>query len=152
MKNLALCASLLATLSFSAGCDDDDDFDDDVEATLTVINESDFVIVELYLTDVGSPTWGRNLVAGDPLDPDEEIVLGVKCDFYDALLVDEEGVECELEGIDLCLNDATWYIYNDTCVAFEAALQARKQAAAAAEGAAAGSAEGAGAAAGSAAL
>lgn len=142
MKNLALCTSLLAALSFSAACDDDDD---DVEATLTVINNSDFVIEELYLTDVGSPTWGRNLVEGDPLFPDDEIVLGVECGFYDALLVDEEGVDCELEAIDLCLNNAQWFIQNDTCIAFEAARKAREQAAAAAEaagsaGAAAGSA------------
>jgi len=129
MKNLAICASLLAALSLSA-CTDDGT----VDATLTVINDSDYVIEELYLTDIGSDRWGPDLLRGDVLFPDEELTLGVDCGLYDALLVDEEGVECELEGIDLCLNDATWYIRNNTCVAFEAALKAR-QAAAAAEAA-----------------
>ena len=127
MKNLALCASLLAAaVSFGAGCTDDGST---IDASLTVVNDSDFVIEEIYLTDENNPDWGRNLVAGDALFPDEELVLGVDCGFYDALLVDEDGVECELEGIDLCLNDATWYIRNNTCIAFEAARQAREAAA-----------------------
>jgi hypothetical protein len=125
MKNLGLSACLLA-LSFAAGCSDDDD---DVDATLTVVNESDFVIEEIYLTEVDNTDWGRNLLGDDPLLPDEELTLGVDCDFYDALLIDEDGVECELSSIDLCSNDATWFIYNDTCVAFEAARKAREAAA-----------------------
>ncbi len=117
MMNLRLCAPVVAVLlSFGLGCTDDDG---DVEATLTVINESDFVIEEIYLTQVGSRVWGGNLLGVDPLFPEEEITLGVRCGFYDALLIDEEGAECTLEAIDLCLNDATWFIYNDTCVAFE---------------------------------
>jgi hypothetical protein len=128
MKNLAICASLFAALSFTTACDDDNGT---VDATLTVVNESDFVIEELYLTDVGSAVWGRNLLEADPLFPDEELTLGVDCGFYDALLVDEDGVDCELESIDLCLNDATWFIRNNTCIAFERALQERQAAEAA---------------------
>ena len=59
------------------------------------------------------------------LFPDEEILLGVSCDFYDALVVDEEGVDCELLDLDLCFNDATWVIQNDTCSVFGAAAAAR---------------------------
>ncbi|MDQ3367089.1 MAG: hypothetical protein M3680_16820 [Myxococcota bacterium] len=58
--------------------------------------------------------------------PDEELVLGVDCGFYDALLVDEDGVDCELRDLDLCLNEATWVIRNNTCDVFNAAKQ-RKQ-------------------------
>ena len=119
MRNLALPVSLLAALSFASACTTSEG----VDATLTVVNESDFVIEEIYLTEVDNPEWGRNLLAGDALFPDEELTLGVECDLYDALLVDEDGEECELEGIDLCLNDATWYIYNNTCLAFERKAQ-----------------------------
>ena len=122
MKNLALSASLLAALSFAGACGGGE-----VGATLTVINNSDFVIKELYLTDVGSRNWGRNLLGSNPLLPDERLVLGVDCGYYDALLIDEEGVDCELDAIDLCLNDAIWHIYNNTCVAFEAARKARQE-------------------------
>ncbi len=123
-KNLGLPACLLA-LVFAAGCTDDGEV---IDATLTVVNESNFVIEEIYLTETDNPDWGRNLLGADPLFPDEELVLGVDCGFYDALLIDEEGVECELEAIDLCLNDATWFINDNTCVAFEAARKAREAA------------------------
>src|SRR5690349_8178581 len=98
MKNLGICASVVAALAFGTACGDDGGT---IDATLTVVNESDFVIEEIYLTDVGSSVWGRNLLAGDVLLPDESLTLGVDCGLYDALLVDEDGVDCELHGIDL---------------------------------------------------
>lgn len=102
------------------------------DATLSVDNQSDFVITELYLTDVGSSTWGPNLLAGDQLNPDETLRLGVDCSTYDAMLVDETGVSCEVDDLDLCLNDAVWVIRNNTCTAFSAAAKARAEAKAAA--------------------
>lgn len=89
-------------------------------ASLTVVNDSDFTLYEIYLTESDNPDWGANLLRGDVLYPDEELALGVDCDFYDALIVDEEGVECEVNDLDLCLNDATWVIRNNTCTVFEA--------------------------------
>lgn len=90
------------------------------DASLLVSNQSDYVIEEIYLTEVDNPSWGPNLLGGDVLYPGEELVLGVSCDYYDALLVDEDGVECELQGLDLCLNDADWIIRNNTCSVFNA--------------------------------
>ena len=87
-------------------------------ASLTVWNQSDFALTEIYLTDVGSPTWGPNLLRGDVLLPGEQLTLGVLCDTYDALIVDEDGVDCEINSIDLCFNDATWVIRNNTCPVF----------------------------------
>jgi hypothetical protein len=85
-----------------------------------VSNDSDFTIVELYLTDVDSSSWGANLLSGDELRPGEDLTLGVDCGFYDALLVDEDDVDCELHDLDLCLNDADWIIRNNTCTVFGA--------------------------------
>jgi hypothetical protein len=127
------CASALLLGSLSlAGCTSDGG-STGPDATITVVNNSDFVIDEIYLTDIGSSDWGPNLVHTEGLFPRERLVVGVDCDLYDALLVDEDGVECRLDSIDLCLNDATWYINNNTCVAFGAALKARQQAAEAAK-------------------
>src|SRR5687767_13207234 len=105
MHNLRFLASLflVAGSLAVAGCTDDGD---PVDGTLTVENQSDFAIVELHVTPVGSSTWGPNLLGGDVLLPDESITLGVDCDLYDALLVDEDGEDCEVEAVDLCLNDA----------------------------------------------
>ncbi|MBA3394228.1 MAG: hypothetical protein H0T89_16390 [Deltaproteobacteria bacterium] len=97
------------------------------DASLVVFNDSDYAIYEIYLTPAGDPDWGPNLLRGDVLLPDEELVLGVPCDFYDALLVDEDDVECEIHDIDLCANEATWVIRNNTCTVFEAAAKQRAE-------------------------
>lgn len=129
-----LFAPILAagvSLAAFAGCTTDGGVVVDDSASLRVVNGSDFVIEEIYLTDVGSSSWGPNLLRGDVLFPDEELVLGVGCDFYDALVVDEDGVDCEINNFDLCANDATWVIQNNTCSVFEAAAKARAAEAAA---------------------
>jgi len=98
-------------------------------ASLTVSNQSDFTLYEIYLTEVDNSDWGPNLLRGDVLYPDEELVLGVPCDYYDALIVDETGLECEVHDIDLCLNDAVWVVRNNTCPVFEAEAKKREAAA-----------------------
>ena len=119
---IALSLAALGAIS-AAGCSDDS-----TDSTLHVRNDSDFSIVEIRVTSVGSPTWGPNLIDGDELRPGESILVGVECDTYDALLVDEEGVDCELHDLDLCLNDADWIIRNNTCTVFGAARAAREAA------------------------
>jgi len=103
------------------------------DASLSVDNQSDFLITEIYLTDVGSSTWGPNLISGDTLNPGETLRLDVNCSTYDAKLIDETGVSCEVDDLDLCLNDAVWVIRNDTCTAFSTAAKARAEAKAAAQ-------------------
>lgn len=120
--SLVLGAVFLSSLAI-AGCDDPE-HGRIPSTSLLVQNNSDYAIVELYLTDVGSPSWGRNRLGTGPLNPGEEILLGAPCGFYDALLVDEDGVDCEVLNIDLCHNDAVWVIENETCTVFEASERA----------------------------
>ena len=113
-------AAVLAFSSLATGCivhtDDGEDVDD---STLLVVNDSDFIIDVLNLVDVGADTWGRNYVGADGLYPGEDILLvDIECDYYDARLIDETGAECELFDVDLCFDDATWYITNNTCDVF----------------------------------
>jgi hypothetical protein len=125
MKIHRLLVPALATcLAFSTvGCVITTD-----DATLTIVNDSDYTINEIYLTDVGSSTWGVNLLRGDVLFPDEEFTLGVSCDYYDALIIDDTGVRCEVRDLDLCLNDSEWFFRNNTCTVFNAAAQSKAQA------------------------
>jgi len=130
MNNLRLIASLsliLGTAALAPGCTDDNG----VDATLTVENRSDFDIVDLRVALSGG-AYGDNLLRGDQLQPGESIDLGVRCETYDARLIDDSGVDCEVLDLDLCLNDARWVIRNDTCTTFGAARAAREAAAKAA--------------------
>jgi hypothetical protein len=126
MKTLRIFPYALALgLVVATGCSSGSSGPD---ASLRVENRSDFAIVEIRVTSVGSSTWGPNLIEGDVLAPGESLTLGVDCGFYDALLIDQDGVDCQLHNVDLCLNNADWIIHNDTCVSFGAARAAREAA------------------------
>jgi hypothetical protein len=113
MQTLRPFACAIAALGFVAiaGCTTSSGPD----ATLRVRNDSNFIIDELFLTQVNNSNWGPNLLGNDGLFPDEQITLAVDCDTYDAKLVDEDGVPCEVHDLDLCLNDALWIIRDNTC-------------------------------------
>lgn len=116
MSNLIARSALLVALGSSliGGCviSSTDD------ATLEVINQSDFIIDDLFITDVNSSSWGTDLLGNGELFPNESIVIGLQCGYYDVLVVDETGAECEVNDIDLCLNDAQWILRNNTCPVF----------------------------------
>ena len=123
LRRLAYVAAALGSLAI-AGCSDDNS--DSTDASLHVRNASDFSITEIRVTSVGSSSWGPNLLNGDILAPGETLTIDVTCGTYDALLVDESGVDCQLHGVDLCLGDASWVIRNNTCTVFGAAKAARE--------------------------
>jgi hypothetical protein len=108
-----------------AGCSDTDDNN----AQLHVHNNSDFSIVEIHVTSIGSTTWGENLISGQTLAPKDSLTIDVSCGTYDALLVDQQGVDCQVHNIELCGNHADWVIDNTTCTVFGAAKAAREAAA-----------------------
>ena len=123
-----LLAGLLTLAAAPSGCIISSDDDDDGDSTLLIANDSDYEIWEIYLTEVDNPNWGPDLLGGDYLAPGEEfLVVDIECDYYDALLVDEDGVECELLDVDLCFDDATWVIRNNTCTIFEATAAEKAQ-------------------------
>lgn len=103
---LASVCALIGSLALGA-CTSD--------ASLRVTNNSDYSIVDIRLTQIDNPDFGPNLIGGDTLEPDESITISVDCDTYDAQIIDEDGVTCTLQGVDLCLNDADWVINNNTC-------------------------------------
>lgn len=90
----------------------------DGDSTITVWNDSSYVIEDLYVTEVDTFDWGPDLLGGDVLLPGEDIVVVVDCDIYDIKVIDETGVECELHDIDVCFEDDDWVIDDvilDTC-------------------------------------
>ena len=107
--------SLLLAALVMAACSDNNN------ATLHVTNQSDFTVVEMHVTQVDNPSWGPNLLGSAPLLPGDDFALDTSCDLFDVMLVDEQGVTCEVDNVDLCQNHADFVITNDTCTVFGAA-------------------------------
>lgn len=98
--------------------------------TLTIENQSDFFLDEIYIAENGDRDWGPNLAPADGLGPDEVMDVDLDCGTYDLRVVDDTGLACETFDIDLCLNDQDVFVFrNNTCGIFEAAIKARQQAA-----------------------
>jgi hypothetical protein len=106
------------------------------DATLTVHNESQYDITDIYIAPVGSRTWGGNLLnPGEVLLAGDQLTLGASCGTYDVKVIDETNVDCVVPDVDLCLNDADWIVHDNTChvsgvvkAAREAQLQASRDA------------------------
>ncbi len=116
MRNLASLALIGSALGGCVVTTTTDDYD----SSLFVSNESDFEIHEMYVTEIDSPTWGPNLLSRSILMPGDSMQLALECNTYDAMLVDETGAICEIQGVDLCFDDADWIIDNRSCSVFEA--------------------------------
>ncbi|HEX3765931.1 MAG TPA: hypothetical protein VHW23_44850 [Kofleriaceae bacterium] len=131
MQNLRIVACVVAALGSVAitGCGSSDN--NETAGQLRVQNQSDFAIVEIRVTSVGSTSWGSNLISGETLDPGQSLTVDVSCDHYDALLTDDSGAQCTIHDVDLCFNTADWIIQNDNCPVFAAAKAARDAAKAA---------------------
>jgi hypothetical protein len=88
------------------------------DSTLTIENDSDFVLTEVQIAAIDDPTWSGNLLS-DVLFPGESLtVVDIDCGTYDVMVVDETGVECVLTDLDLCFTDGVWSVDNfmlDTC-------------------------------------
>ena len=85
------------------------------------VNVTSFVVHERVTTKLTNPAAiirGPNLLSGPLLPFDDVLLTDVPCDNYDAMMVAEDGVTCELSAVDLCFDDATWVIDNHTCADF----------------------------------
>lgn len=109
MKRLAIL-SLLAVAGLGA-CTSDDGGEGNLDSTLTIENDSSYAFAEINLSPEDSASWGSDLLGADILAPGEVLELaGVACDVYDIRIVDDEGDECVLSSVDLCLDNAVWSI------------------------------------------
>src|SRR5262245_54602339 len=105
---------ILASIALVAGCLGTTGDD----STLTVSNQSSFVLVEVHVSPTDDPRWGPNMLPEVLFPGDELVVTGIDCGRYDVRVVDETGVSCDLVGLDLCFDDGIWVIDDfmlDTC-------------------------------------
>jgi hypothetical protein len=78
--------------------------------TMTIQNESAFDIRQIFLSKVSHRTWEEDVLGRRILRSGRSIdVTNIDPDFYDVMLVDEDGDTCVLYGVNLRRN-RTWTI------------------------------------------
>jgi hypothetical protein len=83
-------------------------------ATVEINNKSDWDFHHFYLSPTDSDDWGPDQLGDHVLASGTSFELdGVPCDSYDVKLVDEDGDECVVPEVDICVQDQGWVIGND---------------------------------------
>lgn len=83
-------------------------------SNVKVINHSDWEIHELYMSPVDQDKWGPDQLRDNIIATGATFELrGVPCDTFDVKLVDEDGDECVVGGVDICGEDQGWVISSD---------------------------------------
>jgi hypothetical protein len=108
MKRILLSAALAAVATAAYA------------SALVIHNESAWDIHRIYLSSTDSSEWGPDQLDDDVLRSGQTLTLnGIECDYYDVMLVDEDGDKCELRNVKLC-SDSTWTIDNDELLGCQA--------------------------------
>ena len=93
----------------------------DDDGLLVIDNDSSFELAEIYVTPVDVYEWGPDRLGGTILEPGERLTVDLGCDYYDALLVDDFGHECEILDLDVCYDTLTLRVTDDLledCIGF----------------------------------
>jgi hypothetical protein len=84
------------------------------DATVEIRNKSDWDFHNFYLSPTEEAEWGPDQLGDLVLESGASFELtGIPCDSYDVKLVDEDGDECVVPGVDICRGDQGWVIDND---------------------------------------
>jgi hypothetical protein len=83
-------------------------------ATITIVNNSDWAIYHLYMTEHEGDEWGPDQLGEHEIDAHGGTftMKDVPCQDWDVQLVDEHGDSCEVEDVDICGGRETWTITN----------------------------------------
>jgi len=114
---LALYVAVTTGCSFALAVDKN-------KTSIQIVNASSWSIDSLYLSPSKASRWGPDQLEGQALESGEFFALtDVDCGRYDVRLVDEDGGDCVIEGVDLCGKRETWQITDDELLSCEAATE-----------------------------
>jgi hypothetical protein len=101
MKRLVLATLILCALTLPAFAAK--------KGSAKVINQSRWDIHHLFLSPVSEDHWGADQLGKHVLQAGGSFTLtGIPCDEYDVKLVDEDGDECVVPGVELCVTHSVW--------------------------------------------
>jgi hypothetical protein len=83
-------------------------------ASVTVVNQSDWEIHQLYLSSSDDEEWGPDQLGEAVIESGGSFKLeGIPCDTYDVMLVDEDEDPCIVTEVDICGAKQKWTITNE---------------------------------------
>jgi hypothetical protein len=83
-------------------------------ASVEIQNSSDWSLVHFHLSPADEEDWGPDQLGDAVVGTGDSFTLtGIPCDTYDVKLVDEDGDECVVPGVDICGDDQGWEITSD---------------------------------------
>ena len=90
-------------------------------ATVTVANQSEWVIAQFFLAPTETDEWGPDQLGEDVIGKGGSFKLtDIPCNTYDVRLVDEDEDECIVEAVDICGGKGTWTITSKDLIACQA--------------------------------
>jgi hypothetical protein len=90
------------------------------ESVIHIKNKSDWEIHHFFLSPSDTDKWGPDQLGNAVIATGGTFELHkVPCDTYDVKLVDEDGDECVVAGVDICASKEGWVINNDELLACE---------------------------------
>jgi hypothetical protein len=91
------------------------------DATIKVINKSDWSIHHFFLSPADEKSWGPDQLGDEVLETGDSLTLtGIDCDEYDIRVVDEDGDECLIASVALCADNSVWKLTNKDLLSCQA--------------------------------
>jgi hypothetical protein len=89
------------------------------ESNVIIRNDSQWSIHNLYLSSVDTNEWGPDQLGEQVIESGggKFTLTDVPCDAYDIKLVDEDGDECVVNAVPLCVDDNNWVITDEPLLA-----------------------------------
>jgi hypothetical protein len=113
MKRAALFVAGLVIAASAAAAK----FDSDV----TIKNDSAWTLVNLYMSAADENEWGPDQLGEQVIETGGSFKIhSIPCDSYDIKIVDEDGDECVIGGVDVCADSNTWTVSDDDLLACQA--------------------------------
>lgn len=113
VASLALSCALVAP-AFAA----------DTDATVVINNGSSWALHHLYISSVDTQEWGPDQLGDAVIANGQEFTLNnVPCDAYDVKVVDEDGDECVINAVALCVDSDKWTVTDDDLLGCQAATK-----------------------------
>lgn len=82
--------------------------------SVKIVNQSEWGIYQFFLSPADTDNWGPDQLREHVIEPNTAATLSdVPCGIYDVKLVDQEGDECIVAGVEVCSGNHEWVVTSE---------------------------------------